>query len=234
VKIRIAHTSDTHGRFPSLRGRADIIIHSGDFMPNRFDEAEPDPITKRSPRGTPCEEEPYQTEWIDQNASTIKRWIDGRTFLFCAGNHDFIDPTPRLRAEGIDAVDLTSRTHWRDGVPFIGFPWCPYDVRPWNYAIPTLDMQREAQRLGQMLVEGGSETILVAHCPPAGHFDVARGTSYGNTALANLLSYGTQDPPLALLCGHIHEDHGVAYEDGMLISQAATVVHHLQITVSDV
>lgn len=233
MKLRLAHVSDTHGRLPLLRGRADIVVHSGDFMPNRFDEMLPDPVSKKSLRGVPYEEEEFQTEWVDRNASALKEWIGGREFLFCAGNHDFIDPTPRMRAEGIKATNITSRTHWEVGVPFIGFPWCPYDVRPWNYAITVQDMKRETERLKQMLIEGGAESILVAHCPPAGFFDMSRGISYGNTSLATLLSFGTQDPPLALLCGHIHADHGMAYEDGMLISQAATVVHNLLITVSD-
>jgi Icc-related predicted phosphoesterase len=233
MKLRLSHVSDTHGHLPFLKGRTDIVVHSGDFMPNRFDDAEPDPVTKQSLRGVPYEEEAFQTEWIDQHATAIKQWLGGRAFFFCAGNHDFVDPTPRLRAEGIKAVNLTSRVHTYDGLSFIGFPWCPYDVRPWNYAIPIRDMQREVDRLKQMISEGGPEVILVAHCPPAGLFDVSRGTSYGNTALANLLSYGTHDPLLALLCGHIHTDHGVAYEDGMLVSQAATTVHNLMLRVSD-
>jgi 3',5'-cyclic AMP phosphodiesterase CpdA len=33
-KMRVCHISDTHGGFPKLSGRYDLVIHSGDFFPN--------------------------------------------------------------------------------------------------------------------------------------------------------------------------------------------------------
>ncbi len=227
MKQRLFHVSDTHGHFPLLRGRADFVVHSGDFFPNRHNDADP-----RQPGtlfGRPDREEEFQTEWLNQQAGTIKEWLGGRDLLYCPGNHDYYDPTDRLAQEGVACVNLSKvRPYYRDGILYYGLPQCPYDVRPWNYSTPVQDMIREVTRMGEIL-KGEVEVVLVAHCPPAGILDKARtGTHYGNTALTNYLAYESYSIK-AVLCGHIHEDHGITLSGGVLISNAACSVHNLEL-----
>jgi Icc-related predicted phosphoesterase len=71
--------------------------------------------------------------------------------------------------------------------------------------------------------------VIAAHCPPMGILDKARGgVSYGNSLMANYLSYKALNVR-AFLCGHIHEDHGITMFSNILISNAACVVHNLQL-----
>ncbi len=49
------------------------------------------------------------------------------------------------------------------------------------------------------------DTLLLMHCPPAGHFDTVGGAHVGSVSIARVLA---EKQPLAAFCGHIHEHHG--------------------------
>lgn len=225
----ICHVSDTHSYFPSLPKEAEIIIHSGDLCPN---------LT----RGDRKIEVPYQSKWIIDKSATFKDWIEDRPFLFCAGNHDFIDPTPLLQKAGINAINLTNQSYQYKGIKFYGFPYIPWICGEWNYECHHPEMNREIRRLRDVLLSGID--VLVTHCPPYGVLDAnvvlrdgktmivpSWAESCGNTQLTNLLTYDLEDlsiesRPKYLLCGHIHESHSIVTDIlGMTISNAATTVH---------
>lgn len=123
-------------------------------------------MTIRIP-GKPEREEAFQADWVDRNAGRIKAWLKGLPLIFCPGNHDFYDPTDRLRAEGVTCVNLAKKRLYRfDGIPFIGLPYCPANVHPWNYAVGDEEMAKEVGRMGVILAaEGVQEAVVVAHCP---------------------------------------------------------------------
>lgn len=231
MKIRFVHVSDSHGNFPPL-GTGDVVVHSGDLMPNRHDDA--DPFKPGTQWGKPEREMSFQERWIDANARRIKDWVGGRPFFFCPGNHDFYDPTARLVAEGVHIRHLgVKHIDYYDGVPLFGFPFCPSNVHPWNYATDPAGMEQEIARMRAILVNE-REIILVAHCPPGGILDKSRsGTRYGNPALTDFLDHGGMDVK-AVFCGHVHEDHAIWLDPDshLLISNAATVVNHVEMQFS--
>lgn len=231
MRVSYLHLSDTHGDFPPLLGRAGIIIHSGDFMPNRHNNE--DPFKPGTMFGKPDNEVEFQRKWVEENATIIKGWFGTRKVLYCPGNHDFYDPTERLRKEGVDFVNLaTERAYKLDGVVYAGFPFCPWDVRPWNYALPIQNMKAAVEGLRKE-VEPYPEVVLVAHCPPANILDRARsGTRYGNTTLAIALAYELPQV-MAVFCGHVHDDYGVSLVGDILVSNAATVVHRIELEFED-
>lgn len=224
VRLRVIHVSDTHGRLPHLGYRGDVVVHSGDFMPNRHDTDPPDGAESRY--GTPDREETFQKEWIDRQAKALKAWIGDRLFFFCPGNHDYYDPTARLQAEGVQIINLgeTGVEHYQ-GVPFYGFPYCPSNVHPWTNALGRTDMEKEIERMKKDLRKE-KDIILVAHCPPGGVLDKNRqGALNGNPCLTDFINYSGVELK-AVLCGHVHADHGILVDFGLVISNAATTVHN--------
>lgn len=229
----LIHISDNHSTLPKLPGDADeMVVCSGDFFPN-------------STRGVVEVEETYQTQWLIENLPAIKKWIGGRTFIFCDGNHDFIDPCEILQREGVRAISITNRLKQHNGITFYGFPYIPWIGGEWNYECHVPDMINQVAKLKLALSRGVD--VLVAHCPPYGildaNFVIRDGTRLvvpgwaehcGNRILTNLLSYELDNIPKELrpkylLCGHIHESHSIMEEFGMTISNAATIVRLIEI-----
>lgn len=214
--MRILHVSDTHGTFPNLDPCADIIVHSGDLLPNFS-------------RGGP-EEACRQMDWIRDNALLLRAWIGGRPFLFTHGNHDFCANTADLLVDAaIDAICLDDRVHVEQHVRFYGVPWTKHFTGEWNRELHPPEMQAVINRIPPV-------DVLVAHGPPLGILDVnAYGEFCGCPTMRNALDYGTIPMPALYLCGHIHESHGVTgrkmgtYPDPILFSNAATTQHILEI-----
>jgi len=203
--VRILHISDTHGLLPELRTGADIIVHSGDFLPNRT-------------RGVRAIEEPFQAQWIRDNADRLKAWLGGRPFLFCQGNHDFIDPVPELKEAGINAIDLTMQyIVEHNGVRFFGFPWVKYFTGEWNWEAEERDIVRHLRLVPPV-------DVLVTHGPIYGVLDqnIYR-TRCGSQALKDFLR-DVPTPPKYVLHGHIHEAAGhTGWSRGIIVSNAAGI-----------
>lgn len=229
----IIHISDNHSTFPTLPPEIQVVVSSGDFLPNKT-------------RGIREIEERFQTQWVIENIPKFKTWLGDRRFLFCSGNHDFIDPCPILRKEGINATNITLSKREHNGVSFYGFPYIPWIGGEWNYECHSNDMYLYVQKLKEVLLQGVD--VLVAHCPPYGILDadfvirdgphsivVPKWTEHcGNLHLTNLLSYQMDEipehlRPKYLLTGHMHQHYGWSEMFGITISQAATQVHTLEI-----
>ena len=60
-------------------------------------------------------------------------------------------------------------------------------------------------RIGKLKID--ENTILLIHCPPYGFFDEVRGKYIGSTSIKRIIE---EKRPLAVLCGHVHEQQGTA------------------------
>lgn len=215
VSVKILHISDTHGLLPEPIGDWDVVVHSGDMMPNRSYGVRPVEV-------------PFQRLWIEDNAPRFHARYWTKPFLYCPGNHDYHDPTPHMRALGIDARLICNNEALVDGVRFWGFPWVPqfYD---WNWMCGPAE-RREHLKPAVELMESAELDVLVAHGPMYGVLDRnADGERCGSRVLRETLQT-VKRAPRALLHGHIHESHGLqAWSRGMLVSNAATTQRIVEI-----
>lgn len=210
--MRIIHISDTHGSFPPLP-EGDVVVHSGDLMPNRSrgDEREP----------------AYQKSWLLHHRKQFVEWLAGRPMLLCRGNHDFTPLVqPILRDGGCNITDITNRLHEHGGLRFFGFPYVHYMCGEWNFEVTEAEIGDKTRA-----IPWGQFDIIVAHAPIAGILDECYGDHIGNRAMANALNYDVPRHcwPRAYLHGHAHEANGIDDMDGMIVSNAATVVRDITV-----
>lgn len=206
------HVSDNHGFLEKLDPTAEVIIHSGDFLPSFS-------------RGIRAIEIPRQQEWISTNKDRLAAWIGGRPFLYTPGNHDYVDPCPIMRGWGLDAWNL-----YEDGpravtpsIQAAGFPWVNHFTGEWNYEIGPSDMLTRARQIPPC-------EMLVAHGPIYGVLDRnAYGTRCGSLEIRHWLQNHEQ-PPLWYLHGHIHEARGYQpWSRGLRVSNAATIQRRIHL-----
>ena len=208
--MRIAMTSDIHGHLPKIPD-CDLLLIAGDVCPGS--------------------EEGPQRRWL---ASEFAPWMwelrrRGIVVVWIAGNHDVAleaDPLPQeLRGAGIYLQD--SGIAFR-GQKIYGSPWSRI-ILPLAFCLPEVGEEDVIERGG---VRGDLETayslippevdILVVHGPPLGYGD--RAPLDGGAALGgkpgfasgvervgspSLLARIDEIKPRLVVCGHIHEDHGV-------------------------
>jgi Icc-related predicted phosphoesterase len=214
--MRIWHVSDNHGYFPELQGEFDVVIHSGDLFPNHsFGPKRHWSIMEM--------EKAFQTDWINNRAETIKEWVKEKPFLFCSGNHDFVDPCPTLNEAGLTAINLNDKVTEFEGLTLYGFPWVPFIEGGWNFELMDVEMRVEIDRMFEKLLHRNSRPdILVTHSPPYGKLDLCRPAGrLGNQFLANAISYSFEQLPKLLLCGHIHSGYGIDQIDDCTVSNGA-------------
>jgi Icc-related predicted phosphoesterase len=222
--MRLCHVSDTHGGFPMLYGRFDAVIHTGDFFPN----------SAAVMQGNKVQEAVFQSEWLRSQIPTMKAWLRGHPFLYVPGNHDFTASErmgDMLRAEGIDAVCLADKITQYRGVNFYGLPYVPFISGMWNYEREIPEMQVEVDKMVERLNQE-KVNVLACHAPIHKVLDLSMGNEIlGSTVIANALDYkiNKENMPTHYLCGHIHEAHGVTVRNGMMISNAATTQHLIEV-----
>ena len=215
-RLRILHVSDTHGHFPPLYGRWDVVVHSGDFFPN----------SQNVMNSNKQLEMAFQLDWLRQQATTIKRWLQGHPFLYTLGNHDFLhgDMMAMTLAEaGVNAQCLHDRNIHVQGLQFYGFPYVPAINGMWNYEREIPEMQIEVDRMVADLNKKKAD-VLVCHSPLHKTLDLTIGNQLmGSTVIANALDYKIEKDnlPSHYLCGHCHEGNGITMRNGILISNAA-------------
>lgn len=235
----ICHTSDNHGFqykvdgeivsiFPDIKEEFDVFVCSGDFIPDGHWGPHRDlDLLHQS--------EKYQEYWVNKYAPDIKKWTHNKPFLFCSGNHDFINPCKILKKHGINAIDLDDKVVEFMGLTFYGFPYIPFMVDNWNHERNAQDMNTECNRMLSRLKDAGKEDqldILVSHCPIYGilDFTINHGREHiGNAQMAHTLSYKMKKLPILYLCGHNHDQGSETAQLGsfdraeqMFISNAAT------------
>jgi len=223
--MRLCHVSDTHGGFPRLHGRYDAVIHTGDFFPN----------SHHVMAGNKVREELFQMEWLHNHISELKQQLQGHPFLYVLGNHDFVHPAKMealLQAEGVQAIDLTDKLVNHQGVNFYGFPYVPtIGGNMWNYEKAIPEMQDEVEKLVEVMNKTYVD-VLAAHAPIYKCLDLSYANLIlGNSVMANALDFKLNQgmQPMAYLCGHIHEAHGLTLRNGMLVSNAAITYQIIEV-----
>lgn len=223
-KVRICHISDTHSGFPRLYGRYDCVLHTGDFFPN----------SHHVMQGNKNREAVFQLQWLRDNMANIKAWLQGHPFLFVLGNHDFVPAEmmeQELRSFGIDARNITNKHFNFREVDFYGFPYVPVISGMWNYEKDLPEMQIEVDKLVEIL-NAKHVDVLACHAPLYQTLDLSMGNELcGSTIIANGLDYKVSKDMLPgyYLCGHIHEANGITIRNGMVISNAATTLHVIEV-----
>jgi Icc-related predicted phosphoesterase len=196
--MRILHISDTHGRFPELRGDYDCVVHSGDLLPNRTADKLTEPA--------------FQEWWVREKIQRLRGWLGEKPFLLTPGNHDFFDPCPLLRRAGVQAHNL-----WEEGpkviggLRFAGVPHVPSHCPPfWNYEVPEEEIAYHVETALE-----SEPDILVTHCPPFTVLDSVPVETFDRSTAA--IHIGSKSLLTALrdyakgitvLCGHCHECGG--------------------------
>ncbi len=214
MTLTVCHVSDSHGWLGDpLLGDFDVVVHSGDFLPNRT-------------RGILNIERPFQEQWIRANAVKINAWLRHRPVLITHGNHDFINSVPVLESIGVEAYCLDDQRVEFGGHVFYGFPHVPHFTGEWNYE--TSDRELKA-RLDAIDPEGVE--VLVAHSPIFGVLDRnAQGQRCGSTPMRKWLQ-NLPHVPEHYLCGHIHESNGrMLWSRGIHVSNAATTQRLITLT----
>jgi len=240
----ICHGSDWHGcqykipldisgknyevvtLFPKIDKDFDVFVMTGDFLPNKIWGANRNKHKLEK-------EKHFQADWLRKQAKSLQECIKNKPFLFCGGNHDFINPCRILQECGINAIDLTDKVVDFMGFTWYGFPYIPVMEYNWNYEKNLEQMQYEGSMMINRLKDSNkldSLDIIAAHCPLHGILDKASNENIGNSVMNSLVSYKLPRLPKLYLCGHNHEDGGkFTYLNGldrttesMFISNAAT------------
>jgi Icc-related predicted phosphoesterase len=222
--MRLCHISDTHGKFPCLYGRYDAVIHTGDLFPNSNAVMVGDRNAEMS----------YQLKWLRNSMEEIKSWLQDHPFLYVPGNHDFLPSSLmefEMRSAGLEAFDLTDKTLMFKGVNFYGFPYVPYISGMWNYERHFPEMQKEVDKMVTVINKEFVD-VIACHAPPYKQLDLTMGNKVvGCQTMATALDYKISKDmmPSYFLCGHIHEANGMSVRNGMMISNAATTRHIIEI-----
>lgn len=222
--MRLLHVSDTHGGLLPLYGRYDVVLHTGDFFPN----------SKAKLLNNRTLEMAYQLDWLRQQVPNIKQWLHGHPLLYVPGNHDFLHPDimeHELRSHGMEVLSLTGKITTFQGVNFYGFPYVPTIDGSWNYERDIPEMQQEVDKMVEQLNTTHVD-VLACHSPPYKALDLTYGNDImGSTVLANALDYKISRDmmPTVYCCGHCHEAHGMTTRNGLLISNAATTRHVIEV-----
>lgn len=222
--MRLMHVSDTHGKFPRLYGRYDAVIHTGDLFPN----------SHHLFNGNKNLEMSFQLKWLRDSMNEMKSWLGGHPFLYVPGNHDFLHSSAmefEMRQIGLEAFDLTDKMLTFQGVNFYGFPYVPEINGMWNYERSFHGMQEEVDK---MVVELNKQhvDVLACHAPLHKVLDLSMGNELlGSTVISNALDYKLNEGMLPdyYLCGHIHEANGMTVRNGMMVSNAATTRHIIEV-----
>ncbi len=202
------HVSDTHGYlFPLMP--ADIVIHTGDLLPNRT-------------RGIRPVEKVFQYNWLNDHMEKFKAWLGERPFMFLPGNHDYIDPVPQLRAAGIDARDMKGHT-FQEGLHFYGFHWVPWFTGEWNNEMPDREIYDR--------FNCADADVVLAHAPIYGVRDRnAQGERCGSRSIRVYMQNANNAVPAWYMHGHIHEAAGLqGWSRGIKVSNAATTCRVIEI-----
>jgi len=224
-KLRLCHASDTHGTFPLLHGRYNVVVHTGDFFPN----------SQHCLLSDKSKEMKFQLQWLRDSLDDIRQWLNGHTLIYVPGNHDFLHPDTieyELQRVGIEAYGITNRLFTHQGITFYGFPYVPTIDGTWNYEKDLPEMQIEADKMAEKLNKTKVD-VLCCHSAIYGCMDLSYGNEVlGSTVIANALDYKIDKDmlPEYFLHGHLHEAAGISIRNGILVSNAATTYNIIEIS----
>lgn len=219
--MRIMHVSDRHGSFPNLKGYFDVVVDSGDMLP--------DPPSKKENL------QKAQLWWLENHLNDFKKWLSGKPFLFTCGNHDWLNAElieQTLNDNGIQAYCLHDKLVTYNNVNFYGFPYVPPITGEFAYE-SVYDVMVDRVNALVDTIKKSYIDVVVAHCPPANCLDLdfKQNRRFGNIAMADALNYKLEEEllPCYYLTGHVHSSHGFMTINGMMISNAAMSQHIIEV-----
>jgi Icc-related predicted phosphoesterase len=224
----IQHISDNHGYFPDLPGEFDVVVCSGDFFPYNKNQSLGKRNIELEPNRTSAKrkaEIEFQKKWLFTNIETIREWIKGKPFIWCSGNHDFLNPCQILNDYGIETIDLDNKVVEYKGLVWYGFPYIPELRNCWNFECTHDRLRKEVNIFLQRLKDAEmfhKLDIIVAHCPPNGILDMTDKEEHiGNPFINSAITYQLTNPLKLYLCGHVHPANGILSIGGTTFSNAA-------------
>ncbi len=186
--MRVAVTSDTHGRQNWVMPQCDVFVHAGDI----------------TGRGSIEETSRFAARLRDEMSSPH----GPRHAIIIPGNHDQcfeLFPTPVRELFGKNVHVLLDEAVTLDGVRFYGSPWTPPFMR-WHF-------MADERRLAA-LYSGMPDTLdmLVTHSPPRGILDPGWQEAHvGSTAMADAVA--TRKITHHVF-GHLHDAGGQSIQIG--------------------
>lgn len=196
--MKIVSISDTHERenyYNIVVPEGDVLVHAGDITMGGSLKA------------------------LNQFANWIKKH-EHKHKIVISGNHDWCFQNQHhdiaveiLENAGI--VYLQDSGIEIDGINFWGSPWQPW-FHDWAF---NLRRGREIAEKWKMIPNNCN--VLVTHGPPYGILDSAGlGEHVGCEALEKRIRQ--LDKLKVHIFGHIHEQHGVVHEHGIIFANAST------------
>jgi Icc-related predicted phosphoesterase len=175
--------SDLHGSLPEIP-RCDLLVLGGDYCTGRDEE-----------------------EQLRFLGGPFKEWLTfapARHIVGIAGNHDFVFqnfpeavsdlPWHYLQDEGITI----------EGISIYGTPWSP-TFGKWAFMKDDNELANIYAKIPEKL------DILISHSPA---FSILDKSVYGDFCGSRQLRERIREViPDTVICGHIHEAHGI-YDDG--------------------
>jgi Icc-related predicted phosphoesterase len=206
AKIRIVAVADTHTFHEELGALpdGDVFVHAGDLL-----------------RAGTLEELAGVADWI--------RSLPHRVKVVVAGNHDWAfarQPDQALHLLGPEVVYLKDSSATLCGLTFWGSPWQP-EYNGWAFNLP----RGAALAERWSLIPPGMD-VLITHGPPRGYGD--RSPIEGRAGCDDLLVGIDRVKPTLHLFGHIHQDGGLWWRNGVCLVNATTWECERSATVVDI
>ena len=195
--MKLVFISDTHNWLDYIKiPDGDILVHSGD-------------MTKA---GTEKELRKFNDD--------IKV-LPHKHKLVIAGNHDKICQTDPGLAKTIlkDCTWLNDEAITIDGINFYGAPWTP-EFGMWSFMLPRgPDLARKWSFIPD------DTHVLITHGPPHGILDMVDNIIHKENTGCEMLAERIKTLPALKIhaFGHIHEQYGHTFKDGVLYINAASL-----------
>jgi len=207
--MKIQHLSDTHSYFPNIADDVDIVVHTGDFFPNKY-------YGNRNNLDAD-----FQSHWLQERQYTIISWLKGKKFIWCSGNHDWISPVSLFLEFGIEAYDATLAPVSVNDISFYGIPYVN-PVGDWNWPMNDGESELAEYNIKDDFKKHGVPQILLSHAPPYTVLDkTIRGDNIGSRIVLDLLRQYKDNIQLNLN-GHCHEDNGIVKFGNIIVCNSAT------------
>lgn len=209
--MKVLATADLHGNLPAIPD-CDVLLIAGDICP--------DFLTKWD-KGRE-----HQRQWLD---FSFRPWLEelrdrSVEVVGIAGNHDWVFERSWLWQQlELPWTYLLDNLVTVCGLRIFGTPWVP-NLPGWAFYGSPAMLEARAE-----MIPAGLD-ILLSHGPPYQTRDrVCGGYHVGDRHLAESLPAVA---PRAVVCGHIHEDHGIHTENGFpttynvsLVDERYNVMH---------
>lgn len=195
----VAAISDLHGHLPKIPP-CDLLIIAGDLAP--------------------CHRPLDESIWL---AHTFLPWLEqqpAKKVIGVWGNHDFIGEKAPHLVPRMPMEILTDRLVTYDGLRIYGTPWQPRFL-DWAFNLDEPDLSRKWDNIPD------DTDILVLHGPPHGHCDLANPNTHRpypeHTGSPSLTQRISKIQPRLVICGHIHEAHGISHVGQSLVANVSHV-----------